>query len=153
MRYPPRHHLPNYQNYLLLERAQDLVLPKRPANRWQGELTKLGWMQVCTLSNICSTWGGDHSPAVAHSNQWGEKSWCQLDQVTSLTILAFLNTYCIIGILRCRIDLCCKFLKILRSELDYRWILDGRQLFTDSCPLVTLEFHLLVFTGCPHEIL
>ena len=33
MRYPPRHHLPNYQNYLLLEQAQDLVLPKRPANR------------------------------------------------------------------------------------------------------------------------
>ena len=39
-------------------------------------------------------------------------------------------------------------MKILRSEWDYRWILDGRQLFTDSCPLVTLEFHLLVFTGC-----
>ena len=67
--------------------------------------------------------------------------------------LLILNTYCLIGILRCRIDLCGKFLKILRSELDYRWILDGRQLFTDSCPLVTLEFHLLVFTGCPHEIL
>ena len=69
--------------------------------------------------------------------------------------IGLLNTYCIIGILRCRIDLCGKFLKILRSELDYRWILDGRQLFTDSCPtpLVTLEFHLLVFTGCPHEIL